>query len=187
MKKHKCNCCDKETWNASGRLGGSMSCGCDSAKCGVCHKCHSHCPCRDTKAHIQKLKDAVQERTTFKPSLRERIEKNLGYRGEALRNAELFGDAELLRDALYEAETNMELLTAWTKRATEAEVELTALSEFVASLRSMSWKRKDGELYTHGNYQDGKFWIFDSDGNGVASGDNALDCFKNFQNLDKVD
>jgi len=64
--------------------------------------------------------------------------------------------------------------------AKDAIAELTALREFVASLRSMSWKQKDGELYTHGNYQDGKFWIFDINGHDVASGDNALTAWEEF-------
>ena len=67
--------------------------------------------------------------------------------------------------------------------------ELTALREFVASLRSLAWEQKDGELYAHGTYVDvfggigTRFWIFDSDGNGVASGDNALEAVENFQKL----
>ncbi len=55
--------------------------------------------------------------------------------------------------------------------------ELTALREFVASLNSLAFE----EWYGSHKTIDGKFTIFDSDGNGVASGDDALDAITDFK------
>lgn len=63
MKEFQCNCCGKQTRNRGGMLGGRLSCGCDSARCGVCHKCHDHCTCEwGREANIQKIVDAGEKR-----------------------------------------------------------------------------------------------------------------------------
>ncbi len=54
--------------------------------------------------------------------------------------------------------------------AKDAIAELTALREFVASLNSLAFEEWHGHYCVRPNL--GKdFWIFDNDGNGVASGD----------------
>jgi hypothetical protein len=63
--------------------------------------------------------------------------------------------------------------------AKDAIAELTALREFVASLNSFQFE----EWYGSHKTIDGKFTIFDSDGNCVASGDNALLAWQEFERL----
>lgn len=62
--------------------------------------------------------------------------------------------------------------------AKDAIAELTALREFVASLRSLAFEEWFGNYKINRN---GKFTIVDSDGNGVASGDNALLAWEEFR------
>lgn len=121
MKKANCICCGKE-FKPSGRLGGRLPCGCGSARCSVCQKCHDHCTCEwGLNAHIQKIAEAGQQssqQVKIIPPLRVRIEEHLR-RGDLTTKTR-----DLLVDALNEAETNMTLLTAWQKRASEAEAQL---------------------------------------------------------------
>lgn len=65
-------------------------------------------------------------------------------------------------------------LTTQQARIAELEAEVEAMREFLHSINTMGFE----EWY--GSYQDGQFHIFDSDGNGVASGSGPFEAWKEF-------
>jgi|GEM_PF-4294832 len=148
IKTATCGCCGKD-FRITGMLGGRKGCGCETAICSICNKCHDHCICEWGRiAQTEKIVEIGQARLQeqqigITASLRSRVEMMLGKSGETLRTAHLSLKDSLLRDALNDSETWYTMYQAWVKRATEAEQREATLQAEVERLFSENERLKE--------------------------------------------